>query len=76
MPSRKGVCICLGEEEHEKGRQEGHEKGRQKGHEEAKERIALKMLKLKLHLDVINKATDMSMVDIIQLAKDNNMLES
>ena len=65
-----------GEEEHEKGRQEGHEKGRQKGHEEEKERIALKMLKLKLHLDVINKATGMSMADILQLAKDNKLFDS
>ncbi len=56
--------------------EEEHEKGRQEGHEEEKERIALNMLTLKLHPDVINKATGMSMADILQLAKDNNLLDA
>ena len=47
-----------------------------RGIEKTKQNIALNMLKLKLHPDVINKATGMSMADILQLAKDNKLLDS
>ena len=50
--------------------------GWRKGQQEARVNIALNMLKLKLHPDVINKATGMSMADILQLAKDNNLLDA
>jgi hypothetical protein len=59
----------------EEKKQYGEER-ESRGIEKTKQNIALNMLKLKLHPDVINKATGMSMADILQLAKDNKLLDS
>ena len=61
-----------GEEEHEKGRQEGE----QIGIEKTTRKIALKMLKEKYILDDVAQMTGMSMGDILQLEKDNKLLDS
>ena len=44
-------------------------------HEKGHEEDALNMLKLKFDPEIIQKVTGMSMTDILQLAKDNKLLD-
>ena len=47
-----------------------------RGIEKTKQNIALNMLNEKYQLDEISRMTGMNMADILQLAKDNNLLDT
>ena len=50
-------------------------KEKEEEHEKGHEEDALNMLKLKFDPEIIQKVTGMSMTDILQLAKDNKLLD-
>ena len=56
--------------------QQNRLQGKVEGKVEEREIIALNMLKDKFHLEVISRMTGLDKESIIQLAKDNNLLDS